>query len=596
MDPLAIAKTWAADTAFDPAFRKEIQDLIDKNDQSEIEDRFYKDLEFGTGGIRGIVGAGRNRMNVYNIQTVTQGLADYCKQQSATPSVVIGYDSRLSSADFSKKVAEVLAGNGVKVHVFLTVHPTPYVSFAIRFLKATAGIVITASHNPPEYNGYKVSWSDGAQVTAPHDVGIIEAVRRVDSLAKIQRLDWEKAITQGLIQPISDACDEAYGKQLESILTQTEQDALQPERKKEKEAYAEKILYTPLHGVGFVFVDRLFKKFGFGTFQKVESQVKPDGNFPTLKSPNPESEKAFDEAKKIATSDSLFVLATDPDADRLGVIYSTRNHAEPKFNLYPLPNDSWYKFSGNQIGQILLYNFAKTLQERNALPKKAFVVSTIVSSELGKKIALSFGLDYFETLTGFKNINAKLAEKESEGRKYLFGYEESFGYQFGDFLREKDGISACLMFSQLDFLLRKQQKTFLHSLEEIYAKHGFHYDELVDLVLPGSEGSVKIQKVMEALRAKPPQKIAGEDVVQIKDYLKLTSLDTKTNQTTALASELKSNVLAIYLANGTRITARPSGTEPKIKFYFNFSAKSREVLVDFCRASKEEYLSYTGLK
>ncbi|MBL0691331.1 MAG: phospho-sugar mutase [SAR324 cluster bacterium] len=561
------AQDWVNNDQLSAVLREEIQELLDEENETELTDRFYKELEFGTGGIRGVVGAGTNRLNVFNIRKVTQGISNYIKAlKIEKPSVVIGFDSRLSSVEFSKESARVLAGNGIKVHFFDRTHATPLVSFAVRQLKATAGIMITASHNPPEYNGYKVIWSDGCQVTEPHDQGIIAEVEKLIENPVISLCAWEESLQKQKVEMIPPKVDEDYYKVVSKLFLS-----------KIDKKFDKGIVYTPLHGVGFEMVNELMIRRGFSSYRSVKSQQSPNGNFPGLAHTNPEDEGSMAEAIKISQDSDHLILANDPDADRLGVMIRQQ--------------DEWVKLNGNQIGQILLYYWLELLKTHNKLPDNGFVISTIVTSNLGEKIAKSFNVKWYETLTGFKYIGRLLNLRVKKGDKFIFAYEESHGYQLGDYIREKDGISAALMFAELTRDLSRQGKSVADFLDSIYQKYGYHLDGLVNKVILGRFGAKKILEIMDELRKNPFTEFGGSKVVEVKDYLNLKKIDKKNDKEIALPKALKANVFSFQLANGTKVTARPSGTEPKIKFYFNFVGSDMHELKKFTSICKEDFMN-----
>ncbi|OGH03468.1 MAG: hypothetical protein A2600_10170 [Candidatus Lambdaproteobacteria bacterium RIFOXYD1_FULL_56_27] len=549
-ETLKKAQAWAQDPAFAPQFRQEIQTLIDQNNQSELTDRFYKDLEFGTGGLRGILGAGSNRMNIYTVRRATQGLASYILgQKLKDPAVAIACDSRNFSQTFAEDSAQVLAANGIKVYLYESLRPTPMLSFAVRHLKATAGIVITASHNPREYNGYKVSWSDGCQVTAPHDEGIITQVNGITNFGAIKTLDLETAKAKGLVVVIGKEVDEPYYQRVQGLSF--------PNPSLYKDFG---VVYTPLHGAGNLPVRETLKRAGFGQVQVVASQERPDGNFPTVGYPNPEEPAALEEAQKAAGPKDQLILATDPDSDRIGAMARHQG--------------AWQKLNGNQIGQLLFDFYLGQLEQAGKLPKKGHYITTIVTSRLGAKIAQSKGIKVHEVLTGFKYIGEQMLALDSQpGETFVFGTEESHGYLFGDFVRDKDAVSAAMIFAEMAATYHAQGKSLFDRLEEIHRQFGFHSDDLVNQTYKGKEGAEKIGRIMTGLRDHAPQEIGSVKVVEVRDYERQLSFNPQTGQTLGPIRLPVSNVLAFLLEDGSRITARPSGTEPKIKFYFNLTGK-----------------------
>ncbi len=527
-------------------FRKEISALLEANDMEALNERFYSDLAFGTGGLRGIIGGGSNRINSYNIKKATQGVANYIlkavDKQSA--SAVIAYDSRRFSDLFALEAARVLCGNGIKTWLFTSLRPTPELSFAVRHLGATAGIVVTASHNPPEYNGYKVYWSDGGQVIPPHDVGI---VKEANSVSEIVDMDDEKAREQGLLLMIDKQVDEPFIEMIKGL-------ALRPDLIREKGKDLT-VVFTPLHGTGAMPVSRALGEMGIDvTF--VEEQKEPDGDFPTVEFPNPEEasamKMALDLAKKI---DADLVMGTDPDADRLGI-------AVPVKGEYRL-------VSGNQLGALLADYIFSTRKELGTLPAKPAFVKTIVTTELQTRIARSYGAICFDTLTGFKYIGEKIRQFEEEGGEleYVFGGEESYGYLLETQTRDKDAVSAATMTAEMALYHSSQGKTIFDRLNEIYEKYGYFEEKLISKYFKGSAGNQIMKDLMAKLRNDPPAQIGEEQTVLIRDY-KTGMVRNLRDQTSERSINLpSSNVLQFVLSEGSIVTARPSGTEPKIKFY-----------------------------
>ena len=564
------AESWANDIYFDSEFRKEIRALIDDKAESELVDRFYKELDFGTGGLRGILGAGSNRMNIYTVRKATQGVADYILEKSAgntlSLSVAIAYDSRHNSELFSRETASVFAANGIKVNLYKELRPVPMLSFAVRELSANAGIMITASHNPPEYNGFKVYWSDGCQITPPHDHGIIDKVYSIQNFDQIRWMDFTVALDQQLIGYIDQSLETSYFKQVESLSVGNKGD---------NRSFG--VVYTPLHGTGNYPVREILNRRGFENVKIVKSQESPDGRFPTVTSPNPEEPSALQLAVEEASTNDYLIIGTDPDADRLGVMVKHENE--------------WHKINGNQIGQLMLDYYLGKLKSQNRLPQNGVFISTIVSSELGRKIAESYGVKTIETLTGFKYIGSVIADLErNTSGEFIFGTEESHGYLFGNFVRDKDGVSASMIFSEMCAELHQQGKTAIQQLEHIHKKHGFHTDSLVNKVIKGQAGAEQIKKIMDHLRLKPPAKIAEVTVSQIRDYLTKKIVDCQTGEIIGRTEQPESNVLAFYLEDDSRITARPSGTEPKIKFYFNLRGADAESLDDIKQQYETDFI------
>ena len=528
---------------FDSETIHEINQLVQQNNEKELYERFYTNLEFGTGGLRGIIGAGTNRMNIYTVGMATQGLANYILQKgSAAQGVVIAYDSRRMSDVFSKEAASILAANGITVYLFSDITPTPICSYAIRYFKATSGIVITASHNPPEYNGYKVYWNDGGQVVPPQDKEIIDEVQKINAITQIKKIDFHQAAGNKLIQLVGNEIINSYADKLSKVIF------------KSQELSPINIVFTPLHGTGYKIVPMILQKFGFTNVHVVEKQANPDGNFPTVASPNPEEPEALTMAIALAkTINADIVLATDPDADRMGVAFKDTNGE------YTLIN-------GNQIGSMLLYYILLQRQHHNRLPRNSFVVKTIVTTELQQAIADQFNVSMENVLTGFKWIAKKIREYEHT-HTFIFGGEESYGYLPLDFVRDKDAVSSCYFFAEMTHWLHKQNKTLNDFLDEIYTTFGYYNEKLVSLTLKGVEGIEKIKIIMKHFRSNPPQQFAGIKVVSILDgKAGIVDIARGATKKTNLPP---SDVLQYSLENGSKVTMRPSGTEPKIKFYFS---------------------------
>lgn len=537
---------------FDKDTIDEITRLVEQKNEKELYERFYTTLEFGTGGLRGIIGAGTNRMNIYTVGMATQGLANYIVQKgNATKGVVIAYDSRRMSDVFSKEAASILAGNGIKVYLFNDIMPTPICSFAIRHFNATAGIVITASHNPPEYNGYKVYWDDGGQVVPPQDKEIIEEVAKIQDITQIKKMDFNEAIAHNMILTVGDEIIDAYAEKLSRV------------RFKSDEPSPIHIVYTPLHGTGYRIVPLILKKFGFPNVHIVEKQAIPDGNFPTVKSPNPEESEALTRAIALAQDiNADIVLATDPDADRMGVAFKDES-------------GQYILINGNQIGSMLLYYILLRLREQNRLPENGFVVKTIVTTDLQQEIADYFNVTIENVLTGFKWIAKKMKDYEGT-RTFIFGGEESYGYLPLDFVRDKDAVSSCYFFAEMAHWLNTQNKTLKDFLYEIYSQFGYYGEKLVSLTLKGVEGIQKIENIMKYFRSNPPAQFAGTKVTSILDVKKQMLTDIAHNKTITVDLP-QSDVLQFTLENGSRVTMRPSGTEPKIKFYFSSRKKGTNI-------------------
>ena len=528
------AEKWLA-LDLDETFKSGIRSLIDGN-EAVLEDAFYKDLEFGTGGMRGVMGVGSNRVNKYTFGTATQGLANYLKLSfpSAPLKVAIAHDCRNNSKSFARMVAEILSANGIKAYLFEDLRPTPQLSFAVRELGCHSGIVITASHNPPEYNGYKVYWNDGAQIVAPHDKGIIEEVRKVDDPSTIPFTPNE-----ALIETLGVEMDEAF---LRASLAQ---------RKTTTTNAALKVVFTSLHGTSITLLPELLKRAGYEHVSIVEEQAVPDGNFPTVKSPNPEEREALDMALQLAEKEGAdLVIGTDPDSDRIGV--AVRN-AQGEMVL----------LNGNQTG-VLLTDY---LLRNTDLSDDDFIAYTIVSSELFGDVARGYGVESEVCLTGFKHIASLIRENEGQ-KRFIGGGEESYGYMVGDFVRDKDALTSALLFCDWIGETLAKGSNAEEALAAIYKKHGIYQEELISLTKKGKEGSEEIKAMMSQLRAQPPATLGGDVVVRVDDILTGESKDLATDHTHPIDLP-SSNVLQFITRSGSKISARPSGTEPKIKFYFS---------------------------
>lgn len=546
---------WLNDKNIDEATKEELRNL---SDEKEIEDRFYKELEFGTAGLRGIIGAGSNRMNKYTVGKATQGLSNYIiKQKGENRGVAIAYDSRRKSNEFSKQAALVLNANGIKTYLFDSLRPTPELSYAVRKLGCIAGIVVTASHNPPEYNGYKVYWEDGAQIVSPIDKGIIDEVNAISDFGMIKTMDIEEAKQKDLYHIIKPEVDDCYIEELKKLV-------LNPEAIKEQAEHL-KIVYTPLHGTGNVPVQRILKELGFKQVFIVKEQELPDGEFPTVSYPNPEDPKAFTLALELAKKvDADVVLANDPDADRLGVYVKDTSSGE------------YIQFNGNMTGNLLAEYILSQKKEKNILPDNGAVIKTIVSSNLTDAIANYYGVKLFSTLTGFKNI-AKIIRDFEQNNSYdcLFSYEESYGCIIGTHARDKDGIVAVMAVCEAAAYYKKQGLTLWDQMINIYKKYGYYKESQISITLKGSEGAEQIKKMMENMRNNPPSNIGEYTVISVGDYDKqvITNIKTGNTENTNLP---KSNVLYYDLDKNAWCCVRPSGTEPKIKFYMGVCGSSIE--------------------
>ena len=543
---LAKAQKWL-DGNYDAETKKQVKYLMD-NDMKELVESFYKDLEFGTGGLRGVMGVGTNRMNIYTVGAATQGLSNYLKRNFAGEEirVVVGHDSRNNSRMFAERVADIFASNGFTVFLFDALRPTPELSFAIRELKCQSGVVITASHNPKEYNGYKAYWSNGSQVTAPHDKNIIDEVEKITEV--------DQVLTGRNPQNIR-----ALGKDFDELyLNKIYELSLSPESV--KRFHDMKIVYSPMHGAGVRLVPESLKRFGFTNVQMVPEQAVIDGNFPTVESPNPEERKtmsmAIDLAKKVKAD---LVLATDPDSDRIGVAL-------------PDENGEYVLLNGNQTLVLLMTYQLTRWAELGRLNGHQYVIKTIVTTEMVDAVADYFKVKCYECLTGFKYIAKIIRGHEGTDMQYIGGGEESFGYLAGDYVRDKDGVSACSLAAEAAAWVRDTMGISLYEwLKQLYVKYGFYQEGLVSVVRTGKEGAELIQRMMVDYRANPPKEILGSPVVKINDIQTLESFDVRTGKKTHLEQD-KSNVLQWYTEDGTRVCVRPSGTEPKIKFYFGVKA------------------------
>ena len=537
----AKAQEWLGGS-FDEKTRIEVKALLDKEDKSDLIDAFYKDLEFGTGGLRGIMGAGTNRMNIYTVGMATQGLANYLNKnfkERKEISVVVGHDCRNNGRLFAETVANIFSANGIKVYLFDDLRPTPEVSFAIRYLGCQSGVNVTASHNPREYNGYKAYWEDGAQVLAPHDTGII------DEVAKVKVADIKFKGNPDLIQIIGEEVDKPYLDAIEGI-------CIDPDLVKRNHDIC--IVYTPLHGCGRVMIPRSLKQWGFTNVNCVPEQMIPDGNFPTVVSPNPEYPEALTMALALARKlNADVVMASDPDADRLGVACR-----DDKGELTLL--------NGNQTAMIFLYYIITQYTKLGKMTGKEYIVKTIVTTEVISRIAEKNNLEMFDCYTGFKWIAKVIADENAKGKHYIGGGEESFGFLAEDFVRDKDAVSACSLMAEIAAWAKENGKTLWDLLLDAYQEYGFSQEAAVSVVKPGKSGADEIKAMMEQFRANPPKSLAGEKVVLIKDFKLLKQTDAQ-GKVTDLVMPEPSNVLQYFTAAGDKISVRPSGTEPKIKFY-----------------------------
>ena len=555
MNYLEEYKKWCEEPVFDEETKKELLSI--KDNEEEIKDRFYKELEFGTAGLRGVIGMGTNRMNKYTVGKATQGLANFIiKKGEQDKGVVISFDSRHMSPEFAKMTALILNANGIKTYIMDKLRPVPELSFAVRELGCIAGIVITASHNPPEYNGYKVYWEDGAQIVEPTDKEIIAEVNNVTDFATIKTMNKEEAINKGLYHTIGKEIDDKYIAELKKLVVN--EDAIKEMQKDIK------IVYTPLHGTGNMPVQRILKEIGFENVYIVKEQEKPDGHFPTVSYPNPEDPKAFvlalDLAKKV---DADIVLANDPDADRLGIYVKDTKTGE------------YIQFNGNMTGNLVAEYILSQKKANGTIPKNGAVIKTIVSSNMTDAIAKEYGVKLFSTLTGFKNI-AKIIRgfEEEDSYKCLFSYEESYGCIIGTHARDKDGIVAVMTVCEAVAYYKKQGLTLWDQMNKMYEKYGYYKEKQMSITLKGIEGAEEIKKMMENMRNNPPKEIAGLKVKSFGDYEKQEIIDENGNKTQTGLS--KSNVLYFDLEKNSWVCVRPSGTEPKIKFYIGVCEDSMQ--------------------
>ncbi len=530
----------------DEATQGAIKEMM-ANDPKNLIESFYTDLDFGTGGLRGVMGPGTNRINRYTIGMATQGLANYIKSQfpNSQSAVAIAFDSRNNSEFFARTAADVLSANDIRVKLFKELRPTPLLSFAVRELKCQAGIVITASHNPPEYNGYKVYWEDGAQVLPPHDNGIIKEVRAVNGIGAVNFQAKEY-----LIDYIDEKVEEAYFKKLNEIILSKE------EIKKSSNL---KVVYTSIHGTGITMVPKALKELGFANVLVVEQQATPDGNFPTVHSPNPEERDALNLALQLAEKENADMLfGTDPDADRVGI--AVRNDENELILL-----------NGNQTGSLLVHYQISQRKQRNLLKGNEYVAKTIVTTDLIEDIAKSFNIPWYDTLTGFKYIAGVMREKEGK-EFFIGGGEESYGYLVGEFVRDKDAVLSSVLIAEMAAYAYANGTSLYGTLMDIYAQYGLYHEELVSITIKGMDGVEKIKSMMAELRAKPPVSLGGSEVVEVRDIATAKRKNLKTGEETEMDLPT-SNVLQFILADGSKISARPSGTEPKIKFYFSIKER-----------------------
>ena len=549
-----IYNQWLENPYFDETTKDELKAI--KDDENEIKERFYMDLEFGTAGLRGIIGAGTNRMNIYVVRRATQGLANYiAKVDKKSQGVAIAYDSRHMSPEFAQEAALCLAANGIKAYIFETLRPTPELSFAVRHLGCVAGINVTASHNPPEYNGYKVYWEDGAQITPPHDSGNMGEVKAISDWNTVKTMDKEEAVKAGLFEVIGQAVDDAYMAELKKQIIHM--DAIEAEGRNLK------ILYTLLHGTGNIAARRILKELGFENVYVVPEQELPNGDFPTVSYPNPEAAEAFELGLKLAKEvDADIVLATDPDADRLGVRVKDKN-------------GEYHDLTGNMSGCLLAnYELSQRKAVNGSLPEDGALVKTIVTTNLADAIAKGYNVKLIEVLTGFKYIGQQILGFENSGKgTYLFGFEESYGCLIGTYARDKDAIVATMALCEAAAYYKTQGKTLWDAMIDMYEEFGYYKDAIQAVTMKGIEGLQKIQEIMTTLRQNPPADFAGHKVTAVRDYKldEITDLATGEKKSTGLPN---SNVLYYELTDDAWVCVRPSGTEPKVKFYYGVKGTS----------------------
>lgn len=554
MDYKEMYQEWLSNPVFDEATKAELKAIA--SDENEMKERFYKDLEFGTAGLRGVIGAGTNRMNIYTVRKATQGLANYIRKVGGeSRGVAIAYDSRRMSPEFADEAALCLAANGIKAYVFESLRPTPELSYAVRKLGCIAGINITASHNPPEYNGYKVYWEDGAQITPPHDSGIMEEVNKITDYASTKTMDKEAAKATGVYEVIGANIDDSYIEELKKQVIHW--DAIKEQQKNIR------IVYSPLHGTGNIPARRILKELGFENVYVVKEQELPDGEFPTVSYPNPEAKEAFELGLKLAKEvDADLVLATDPDADRLGCYVKDTKSGE------------YICLTGNMSGALLEEYELSQRKATKGLPADGAVVSTIVTSNMAGAIARAYGMKFIEVLTGFKYIGQQILGFEKTGiGTYLFGFEESYGCLIGTYARDKDAIVATMALCEAAAFYKSQGKTLWDAMIDMYEKYGYYKDDIKSITLKGIEGLQKIQEILTTLRNNTPEKIGDYKVLSARDYKLDVIKNLETGETTATGLP-NSNVLYYDLNDDAWLCVRPSGTEPKVKFYYGVKGTS----------------------
>ncbi len=544
------AQAWLSSPAVDEQSKQQIQDWLASGNDNDLTEAFYRDLEFGTGGLRGIMGVGSNRMNKYTVGLATQGLANYLKKcfPNEQISVAIAHDSRNNSRYFAETTADVFSANGIQVYLFEALRPTPELSFAIRHLGCQSGVVLTASHNPKEYNGYKAYWNDGAQLVPPHDKNVINEVNKLKGIGEV---NFNK--NAALVKLIGKEVDEAYINKVVAL-------SVSPEAIK---AQADlKIVFTPIHGTGITLVPEVLKRMGFNNVHIVEEQAEPNGNFPTVEYPNPEESEALSLAlKKAKALDADLLMGTDPDADRVGIAIKN-NKGE------------WQLLNGNQTGALLLYYLLDAWKEKGKLNGRQYIVKTIVTTDLIDKMAEQYGVDCYNTLTGFKYIAGIIRELEGK-REFIAGGEESYGYLISDFVRDKDAVASCAMIAEMAAWAKNNGQGLYELLQQMYRRFGYYQESLISVTKPGKSGAEEIQQMMTQLRQDPPHEIAGSPLVKLMDYENGTCMMPLEGQVDPLDFP-RSNVLQFLTEDGSKISARPSGTEPKIKFYISVNTNAKE--------------------
>ncbi len=558
---------WLSSDKIDEEYKNELRDL----DEKELEDRFYKELEFGTGGLRGVIGSGFNRMNIYTVGKVTQGYANFLNHYYGKDiSVAIAYDSRIKSDEFAKRAALIFAANNIKVYLYESLRPTPMLSFALRHLKCKGGVVLTASHNPKEYNGYKVYGEDGGQLTDELAQKVYEYICKVNIFDDVKIIDEKTALSLSKLQYIGEDVDKVYIDKVKELVIR--KDLVR------ENASDLNIIYTPLHGSGYKPVTRVLDELGYRNLKIVEEQKEPNGNFPTVPYPNPELESVFELSVKLAKeNNSDIALATDPDCDRVGVV------AKDRYGNYKLLN-------GNQIGLLLSEYILMSLKEKNKLPSNGVIIKTIVTTELIKNICDAYNVEFMDVLTGFKYIGEKIKEFEKTGdKKYIFGFEESYGYLVGDFVRDKDAVIAVNIIVEMALYYKTIGKTLNCALEEIYQQYGFSTEDLISIELKGKEGQEKISNCLQNLRTMNLNIVGNEKIFKIQDY----KLRVEKNLITGLTNSIDlpiSNVIKVLFENGSWFAIRPSGTEPKMKIYISVRTKERESLIPRLNSFKQDVL------